>query len=111
MIDPSLAAIAENIDSRNLELTRLRRIILNYANTLLEPTVVRMSIPMVYALWEGFVKEVCQIYIEYIENSVATAECLKPAILGYLWTPRLLIASRKWQTFSDAITCRYSGNL
>jgi hypothetical protein len=89
MTENVFISIAANIDTRRLELTRLRRVMLNYARTTLETTVVRMSIPMLYALWEGFVKEACQDYIEYVEKTVTTAECLKPAILGYLWTPEL----------------------
>jgi hypothetical protein len=89
MAEDTLNFIAANIDSRRLELTRLRRIVLHHASSTLESTVVRMSIPMLYALWEGFVKESCQAYIEHVEVEVATAESLKPAILGYLWTPEL----------------------
>jgi MAE_28990/MAE_18760-like HEPN len=89
MTEIVFSSIAANIDTRRLEITRLRRIIVQFSNSTLETTVVRMSIPMLYAHWEGCVKETCQIYIEYIEDAVPTAGCLKPAILGYLWTYEL----------------------
>lgn len=84
-----LAQIAENLDLRRLEITNLRRIVLNHVGKPLENTAVRMSLPMLYAHWEGYVKEACQLYLEYIETSVATAKQLHPALLGYLWTPML----------------------
>ena len=67
----------------------MRRIILKVAGGPLETSVVRMAIPMVYALWEGYVKEVCQLYLEHIEDNVSRAADLHPAILGHMWTPDL----------------------
>lgn len=84
-----VAQITENLDLRRLEITNVRRILLNHVGKTLEGTAVRMAVPMVYAHWEGYVKEACQLYLEYIEGAVATAGQLQPAILGYLWTPTL----------------------
>lgn len=84
-----LAQIAENLDLRRLEITNLRRILLDHVGKPLENTAVRMSLPILYAHWEGYVKETCQLYIEHIENTVAYARQLQPAVLGYLWTPLL----------------------
>jgi hypothetical protein len=44
---------------------------------------------MIYALWEGYVKEVSQLYLEHIESAVRCCKDLRPALLGYLWTPIL----------------------
>jgi hypothetical protein len=87
--DDIQSQIAENLDRRRLEITNLRRIVLNHVGKPLESTVVRMCVPMVYAHWEGYVKEACQLYLEHIEASVAKAGQLQPALLGYLWTPKL----------------------
>jgi len=84
-----IETIADNLDQRRLEFTKLRRVVLNYIGTPIEPAVVRMSIPMIYALWEGYIKEVCQLYLEYIEVSVPCMADLRPAILGYMWTSEL----------------------
>jgi len=84
-----LAQITENLDRRRLEITKLRRVLLTHTGKPLEGTVVNMSVPMLYAHWEGYVKEVCQLYLEHIEISVTTAKQLQPALLGYLWTPKL----------------------
>jgi hypothetical protein len=84
-----LAQIAGNLDRRRLEITNLRRILLAHVGKSLESTVVRMCVPMIYAHWEGYVKEVCQLYLEQVEASVAAARQLQPALLGYLWTPKL----------------------
>lgn len=84
-----LAQITENLDRRRLEITNLRRILLTHTGKPLEGTVVNMSVPMLYAHWEGYVKEICQLYLELVEISVTTAKQLQPALLGYLWTPKL----------------------
>lgn len=82
-----LEEIAENLDKRRLDITNLRRVLLNYVNKPLENTAIRMAIPMLYANWEGFVREVCQLYLEYIENSGLCLRELRADLLGYLWTP------------------------
>jgi len=84
-----IETIAENLDQRRLEFTKLRRVLLNYIGTPIEPAVIRMGIPMIYALWEGYIKEVCQLYLEYIEANVPCIVDLQPAILGYMWTSEL----------------------
>ena len=84
-----IETIAENLDQRRLEFTKLRRVLLNYSGTPIEPAVIRMGIPMIYALWEGYVKEACQLYLEYIEVHVPRIIDLQPAILGYMWTSEL----------------------
>jgi hypothetical protein len=82
-------AIGENLDQRRLEFTNIRRVVLKFVGGPLEPAAARMAIPMIYAVWEGFVKEVCQLYLEYVEQSVSKASHLQPAILGHMWTPEL----------------------
>jgi hypothetical protein len=82
-------AIAENLDQRRLEFTNIRRVVLKCGGGPLESAASRMAVPMIYALWEGFVKEVCQLYLEYIEQTVSIAAQLQPAILGHMWTPEL----------------------
>lgn len=84
-----LEVIAENLDQRRLEFTNIRRVIMKFLDGPLEPAAARMAIPMIYAIWEGFVKEVCQLYLEYIEGSVSKAAHLHPAVLGHMWTPEL----------------------
>lgn len=81
--------IGENLDQRRLEFTNIRRVVLRFVGGPLEPAAARMAIPMIYAVWEGFVKEVCQLYLEYVEQSVSRAAHLQPAILGHMWTPQL----------------------
>lgn len=84
-----LEEIADNLDKRRLEITNLRRVLLNYVDKPLEKTAIRMAIPLLYANWEGFVREVCQLYLEYVENSGIRIRELRAGLLGYLWTPSL----------------------
>ena len=88
-LDYVLGQIAGNLDQRRLEITHIRRVILNYVGMSLESRVVVMAIPMVYAHWEGYFKEVCQIYLEHVESAVSRRRDLQPMLLGYLWTPIL----------------------
>ena len=81
--------ISENLDKRRFEITNLRRVLLNYVGKPLESTVTRMAIPLLYANWEGYIKEVCQLYLEYIERSGTKNRELKAEMLGYSWTPSL----------------------
>ena len=86
--------ITDNLDRRRFDITRIRRVVFSYAGKPLEATTIQMGIPMIYAHWEGYVKEVCQVYLEYIEASVSRIRELHPAVLAYLWTPRLTQLSR-----------------
>ena len=88
-LEPFCEQIAGNLEQRRLELTRVRRVALAYVRTPLEAPVVRMAIPIIYAEWEGYVKEVCQLYLEHVEASVGSCSELAAAMLGYLWTPVL----------------------
>ncbi|MDR4498350.1 MAG: MAE_28990/MAE_18760 family HEPN-like nuclease [Candidatus Scalindua sp.] len=81
--------IADNLDKRRFEITNLHRVLLNYTGKPLESTALRMAIPLLYANWEGYVREVCQLYLEYIESTGVQVRNLKPGLLGYLWTPAL----------------------
>lgn len=88
-LDKLLQDLTDNLDKRRFEFTRFRRLVFAQANSPLEPTAVRMGIPMIYAEWEGYIREVCQLYLEYIETTVKSSKDLTPALLGYMWTPIL----------------------
>jgi len=84
-----LEQIGANLDERRHGFTDLRRVVLSQVGKPLESTAVSMAIPIVYAHWEGFAKESCQIYLEHVESAVTRGGELKPALLGHLWTPAL----------------------
>ena len=84
-----LENITNNLEQRRLEITKVRRVTLNWEGKPLEATVVGMAVPMIYAHWEGYVKEVCQLYLEYVESSVGCSRELHVDLLGYMWTPEL----------------------
>lgn len=91
IVEVTKEEISENLDKRRFEITNLRRVLLNYVGKPLELTVTRMAIPLLYANWEGYVKEVCQLYLEYIERSGTKTRELKPEMIGYLWSPSLKV--------------------
>jgi hypothetical protein len=111
LIETVLEEIADNLDQRRMEITNLRRVIQNYIGKPLETTAIPMAIPMLYAHWEGYVREVCQLYLEYIEASGIKIRELRPDLLGYLWTPALkplvggLAFARKRVIAELALTC------
>ena len=86
IVEVTKEEISENLDKRRFEITNLRRVLLNYVGKPLESTVTRMAIPLLYANWEGYVKEVCLLYLEYIERSGTKNRELKAEMLGYLWS-------------------------
>lgn len=88
-VESVLEEITINLDLRRLEITNLHRVVQSYVGKSLESTAVRMAIPILYANWEGYVKEVCQLYLEYIENSGIKVGELRADLLGYLWTSAL----------------------
>jgi hypothetical protein len=88
-VETVLEEIANNLDQRRLEITNIHRVIQSYIGKSLEPTAVRMAVPMLYAHWEGYVREVCQLYLEYIESSGVKIRELRSDLLGYLWTSAL----------------------
>jgi len=89
IVEVTKEEISENLDKRRFEITNLRRVLLNYVGKPLESTAIRMAIPLLYANWEGYVKEVCQLYLEYIERSGTKNRQLKAEVLGYLWSSSL----------------------
>ena len=89
IVEVTKEEISDNLDKRRFEITNLRRVLLNYVGKPLESTVTRMAIPLLYANWEGYVKEVCQLYLEYIERSGTKNRELKAEVLGYLWSSSL----------------------
>ncbi|SPD74229.1 hypothetical protein PITCH_A2190003 [uncultured Desulfobacterium sp.] len=88
-IESVLEEISNNLDQRRLGITNLHRVIQNYLGKSLEPTAVHMAIPMLYAHWEGYVRETCQLYLEYIESSGIKVGDLRSDLVGYLWTSTL----------------------
>ena len=72
-----------------MQFLQIRRLTLSFIGQPLEHTVVAMAIPMIYAHWEGYVKEVCQLYLEHIESTVLACSDLDPILIGYLWRPVL----------------------
>jgi hypothetical protein len=89
LVETVLEEISDNFDQRRLEITNLRRVVQNYIGKPLETTAIRMAIPMLYAQWEGYIKEVCQLYLEYIETSGTRIRELRADLLAYLWTSAL----------------------
>ena len=81
--------ITNNLIDRRAQFRQIERVIHEFIGKTLEHTVVAMAIPMIYAHWEGYVKEICQLYLEHIEDSVEIGSSLSPMLLGYLWSPTL----------------------
>ena len=88
-LSATLEQIFDNLIDRRSQFRQIERAIREFAGKTLEGTVVAMAIPMVYAYWEGYVKEICQLYLEHVEHSVKSGSNLSPVLLGYLWSPVL----------------------
>ena len=88
-LSATLEQISDNLIDRRSQFRQIERAIREFAGKTLEGTVVAMAISMVYAHWEGYVKEICQLYLEHVEHSVKRGSNLSPVLLGYLWSPVL----------------------
>ncbi|HGM7062461.1 hypothetical protein JY464_07400 [Stenotrophomonas maltophilia] len=78
--------IADCLDRRRQTLTETQRVVISLRGTVLHAHSCRMAVPMIYAIWEGFAKEVLQLYIEYIEaTQIPQAQTATP-LLAYAWT-------------------------
>jgi hypothetical protein len=110
-LEDILQQIVDNLDGRRAEFTRLKRMVITQIDKPLESTAIRMGIPMIYAEWEGYIREVCQLYLEYIESTVKSSKELNPPLLGHMWTPLLrplvggLNPERKTSLAKAVISC------
>src|SRR5580698_1686330 len=87
------SAVVSRIDGayarRLSELEYLKTIVFK-AKGAAQDSVVRAAYPMVYAHWEGFVKEATSAYLEYVSNVVGIKKLHKskvmPSLLsGWAW--------------------------
>jgi MAE_28990/MAE_18760-like HEPN len=58
------ATVADAVDRRREEISLILRVVANEEDTVLEQTASIVALPVLYAHWEGFVKE----YIEFVEK-------------------------------------------
>ncbi|HEL4164221.1 MAE_28990/MAE_18760 family HEPN-like nuclease [Stenotrophomonas maltophilia] len=78
--------VADCLDRRRHTLTETQRVVLSLQGTVLHEHACRMAVPMLYAIWEGFAKEVLQLYIEHIQSTeIPQSETATP-LLAYAWT-------------------------
>lgn len=79
-------AIADCLDRRRTALTETVRVVAAHKDTVLHPRACAMAIPMLYAHWEGFAKEVLQLYVEFIEKSAVSQREAQASLLAYSWS-------------------------
>lgn len=88
-VDPGLvlrAAITDCLDRRRNALTEIVRVVGTHKDTVLHQRACTMAIPMLYAHWEGFAKEVLQLYVEFLEKSAVAQRDVQGSLLAYSWS-------------------------
>jgi hypothetical protein len=75
--------VAEAVDRRREEISLVLRVVSNEADTVLEQTAAIMALPVLYAHWEGFVKEVVGEYVEFIEKQQIAPSQAHPTIFSF----------------------------
>jgi MAE_28990/MAE_18760-like HEPN len=75
--------ISQSVDRRREQITKIRRIVKDQDQTMLKEISILMSLPILYANWEGFVKESLLIYLEYIKAQNLECKELRPALIAY----------------------------
>lgn len=73
--------ISDSLDRRRLVLQKTMRVLLSQQGTVLFDVTAAMAIPMIYAQWEGFVKEAGQLYLEHIDAQALSRNSVQPAIV------------------------------
>jgi hypothetical protein len=58
--------VAEELSWRRVDMMRMKQLILKNENTPLSKTLLRAAIPIIYAHWEGFIKDISLSYINFI---------------------------------------------
>lgn len=98
-----LASIAEAVDRRRDEITRVKRVVSDLKGSTLETTAAVMALPMFYAHWEGFVKEALQMYVEYVEKLQLEPADAHPVMYSFSMKRRLrkLLESGSIQVMAD----------
>ena len=91
----ALHELASNLDARRMALTKVRRIVASLEGHSLERTAIEMSVPLIYAQWEGFAKEACTLYLRAIERSRLRLSELREELIAYIWSPQLAQVSQR----------------
>lgn len=78
-LDNLVDAINEDLTWRKKELKLLHDKIKDI-QTPEQTALIRISIPIIYAHWEGYTKNICQYYLEYISNKFEINSALKPQL-------------------------------
>lgn len=79
-------AIADCLDRRRNALTETVRVVAAHKDTVLHQRACAMAIPMIYAHWEGFAKEVLQLYVEFLEKCAVAQREVHSNLLAYSWS-------------------------
>lgn len=80
-----LAALA---DDRRNNLTHVERVSTTFpAQHILGSMANAMAIAMVYAQFEGFVKDALQLYVEFVEDQKIPQSEAIPCLVAYSWRP------------------------
>ena len=58
--------VAEELSWRKMDMLRMKQLILKNENNPLSKTLLRAAVPIIYAHWEGFIKEIAVSYLNFI---------------------------------------------
>lgn len=95
--------LSEAVDRRRQEITLILRVVGNEEGTILEQTAAVMALPVLYAHWEGFVKESVAEYIEFLEQQDLSPNQAHPTIFSFAMRKRVrgLLQSGSIERMSD----------
>lgn len=95
--------MADAVDRRREEISLVQRVVANEDGTVLEQTAAIMALPVLYAHWEGFIKEVVSEYIEFVEKQDLQPSQAHPTIFSFAMRKRLkaLISSGSIERMTD----------
>jgi hypothetical protein len=78
-------AIANALKNRCLSITQIKKVVteMQGKGIAYETTAATMAIPLLYAHWEGFVRETLAIYIKFIETQNISPSITNPTIFAF----------------------------
>ncbi|MGJ4948456.1 MAE_28990/MAE_18760 family HEPN-like nuclease [Bradyrhizobium sp. HKCCYLS20291] len=104
--DEFVLTMADAVDRRRQEISLILRVVSNSHGSVLEQTASVMALPVLYAHWEGFVKEAVGEYIEFVERQRLIPSQAHPTIFSFAMKKQLrgLISSGSVERMTNFAT-------
>lgn len=100
-----LNELASTVDRHRLEITQVLLVVREVQGKWYEVAAANMAIPMLYAHWEGFVREALEMYMEFLEARQLTHAEVAPSIVAHSVKRELmkLVGTQSWENLTGLV--------